>query len=101
MAPKDRWDVVYERCFQNQPEGYALYQRVPTTKLKPAMCGYFDSDGDWQTLADLTDPIQLEKLGYTRPIGIAVDTNEEGEGWPLRYSEGVKEYMIKLSGDVE
>ena len=101
MPDKDRWDVVYAECFKNQPEGHAFYKKVSITELKPGQCGYFDEQGDWQCIVDLTNADELEKSGYSYIPGIKVTEDPPGEGWPLRKSEYMYRFDLSTSGKAE
>jgi len=89
-ADENRWDVVYARCFKNQPEGHALYKKFTATELRAGTCGYFDEQGDWYELADLTDQAALDKAGLKHVDGITVSQDPSGEKWPFRKSEHVR-----------
>lgn len=91
-APKDRWDVVYARSFENQPEGHALYQNLSTKELRPGSCGYFDDRGHWQLVANLTNK-QLED--YDKVPGLQV-RSKSGAQWPLRVSQGVSGTKLEV-----
>jgi hypothetical protein len=65
MESKDRLDELYANCFADQPEGHFLYHPISSVQLKAGVCGFFDHMGDWQTVADLTKPEDLEKEGYS------------------------------------
>lgn len=94
QAPADRWDVVYARSFKNQPEGHALYQSLTSRELRPGSCGYFDHNGDWQLVANLTN----KELGsFDRVPNLQVRT-KTGAQWPLRTSQGVS--GMRLGGNV-
>jgi hypothetical protein len=87
MAPKDRWDLVYHRCFKNQPEGHALYQSLSTKDFQPGSCGFFDDNSIWQLVADLTDKDPVKKFDKAPNLRVK---KVEGAQWPLRISHGVR-----------
>ena len=96
MAHEDNWAVVFAECFKNQPEGWAIYKKIAATELKPGMCGYFDPQGDWQPIADLTNKTELEKAGFTYVPGITVTDDPGDERWPFRKSDNM--YRVGLTG---
>jgi hypothetical protein len=51
-----RLDEQYSALFKDQPEGWALYKNVSMTSMRPGFLGYFDTQGDWRWLLDLTAP---------------------------------------------
>jgi hypothetical protein len=101
MPNKNRWDVIYANCFENQPEGHALYKKVSITQLEPGTCGYFDQQGDWQQIVDLTKPDELKEKGYSFVPGIKVTEDPPGEGWPLRKSESIYRFDTTISAKAE
>jgi hypothetical protein len=91
MSPNDRLDVVYSEQMNNHPEGHALYKPVSATKLRPSICGYFDRNGDWQKVVDLTDRNAL-RLGNWMPFeGGKVETDSGQTYWGPKHSEYVKD----------
>lgn len=92
-APTQRWDVVYARCFQNQPEGHAVYEPLTTNELKPGICGFWDHHGNWQTIADLSDLKALSSSGYTFVPGLEYKSITRGK-WRVRTSEHVTKLEI-------
>ncbi|PYI02627.1 hypothetical protein BO78DRAFT_351287, partial [Aspergillus sclerotiicarbonarius CBS 121057] len=68
-----RLDRMYAHLLQDHPYGWALYKKVTADKIFPGACGYFDSDGDWQTLVNLMDPTSLSRQNLT-----ALEKDEEG-----------------------
>lgn len=51
----------------DHPYGWGLYKKVTTRDLHPGSCGYFDPEGDWNTITDLSDPQSLTTQGWTTP----------------------------------
>jgi hypothetical protein len=99
MAYEDRHDVVFQELFKNNPAGLALYKPFSSTKLKPGACGYFDYDGDWQTITDLTDPAVLEAGGWTRAI-VETEPTQMEEYWPAMVSKGVEAFSGSIDVNV-
>ncbi|KAK5999137.1 hypothetical protein PT974_01526 [Cladobotryum mycophilum] len=56
MTDKSRLDRVYAQLMRHHPYGWALYKKVTKREIFPGSCGYFDPEGDWQTIVDLTGP---------------------------------------------
>ncbi|KAK5448075.1 hypothetical protein LTS15_009099 [Exophiala xenobiotica] len=91
MTSDDRLDVLYAKCFGDQPEGHFLYRPASSGRLKSGVCGFFDHQGDWQVVADLTSPEDLEKEGYSSVSGIEVDEADIGGAeWGLRMSWNIQ-----------
>lgn len=96
-APDHRWDVVYARSFRNQPEGHALYQNLTARELRPGSCGYFDHNGNWQLVANLTN----KELGEFDKVPNLQVRTKTGAQWPLRTSQGVGEVRLAATVGVE
>lgn len=96
MSYHERHDVVFQNQFRNFPEGHALYLPVPSAAMKPGTCGYFDHNGDWQTIVQLTDSGALEHGGWTAAKGIDVNPNRVRECWGAMASENVFQFDPNL-----
>ncbi|KAJ6003552.1 hypothetical protein N7522_006244 [Penicillium canescens] len=100
MAYEDRHDVVFQELFKNNPEGHALYLPFSSTALKPGACGYFDYDGDWHTIAYLTDSAALEADGWTQAPGVEVEPVQTEEYWGAMVSKGVDQFYPSVDVNV-
>jgi hypothetical protein len=101
MSREKDWDVIFANCFEYQPEGWAFWKKVASTNLRPGMCGYFDEQGDWQLVVDITDKDKVQKAGYSYTAGITVAPDPGDERWPLRKSENMKRIETKVGANVE
>ena len=79
---------VYARCLQDQPYGHALYHPVSSHILKPGACGYFDIDGNWHNIVQITDSAALKAMELS-PIELHEISVAE-EQWGPKYSSGVR-----------
>ena len=52
---------------QHHPHGYAVYEPVSSTDLRPGSCGFFDDSGGWTTIAQLDDIESLKRAGFEPP----------------------------------
>ena len=92
---------VYAENMIHHPYGYALYKPVSSSILKPGSCGYFDAQGAWNPIADLTSPASLQKYGLSIPkeelerIPIV-----ENIAWGPKVSQRVTEMNLDLSGGI-
>jgi hypothetical protein len=112
MAYEDRHDVRFLNCFPNNPEGHALYLPVSGNDLKPGACGYFDQDGNWQTIAHLTDTNAPTNTNaptgtnapavnkWTKATGIDLKPNTLAELWPVVQSESMNCLNLGADGNV-
>ncbi|KAK4142188.1 uncharacterized protein C8A04DRAFT_30144 [Dichotomopilus funicola] len=99
MPNNARLDRVYARLLQDHPYGWALYKKVTAQELYPGCCGYFDSDGDWRLLLDLTiDQDSLTKEGWIAPgPGDQIKTGDEK---PMRLTWGPKKSKSVVSRQI-
>ena len=95
MPPRE--DKVYAKCFRGKKEGYFLYSPVLLPNMKPGTLGYFDQNGDWQRLIDITDKAEVTKK-YTFVEDIKVEELPT-ETWLLTRSEGVQKHGAKVAGN--
>ncbi|PNP73797.1 hypothetical protein FNYG_12987 [Fusarium nygamai] len=67
---------------------YALWNPKPNTVLKPGYCGYFDEQGSWNQIVDLSNQEEATKFNYTQDLP---EPEEDGLGkWEPACSENVK-----------
>lgn len=95
MSSESRLDKIYARLMQNHPYGWALYKKVTAKHLRPGCCGYFDSDGDWRTLVDLTSPAEeLEVQGWEPPDPLKTNRDPESMVWGPKSSSSVRAHQV-------
>lgn len=60
------------------------------------MCGYFDVDGIWQTIVDLTDPddVQSKNLLAVHDVEFSSGNLADAKHWGLRKSEDLRQEYI-------
>lgn len=96
MVNKNDLSVIYTESMQNHSEGHALYKPVSALKLRPAVLGYFDRDGDWQTVLDLADQNAL-RLGNWLKLELTVGERETGSTiWGPKCSEHVRDINASI-----
>ena len=57
-----REDALYAEGLRYSQEGHALWPKVLSNDMKPGACGYFNGDGDWITVVQLTDLEAVQQL---------------------------------------
>jgi hypothetical protein len=86
---------------RNHPYGTALYTPLPARRFYPGICGYFDANGSWNPVADLSNPVLLASQGYgparEKLQRAPLETNIE---WGPKASENVKARKIELSAGI-
>lgn len=103
MTSNENWDKDYVECFKRQPEGWAVYPPIKASKLKPGMCGYFDVDGIWQTIVDLTNPfdVKAKQLPPVHDVTFSGGNLADMKQWGLRKSAEVEQFEITAAVDVK
>lgn len=96
MPLRTRWANDYTECFRGQDEGWAVYPPIKSSALKPGMCGYFDVDGIWQTIVDLTNPddVQSKNLPAVHDVEFSSGNLADTKHWGLRKSKDVSQEDI-------
>ena len=92
---QDSLHLTYAEAMFNHPYGYALYELESSKVIKPGACGYFNHEGLWNPVADLTDSTSLARKGFT-----AVDNMEAAPPletmWGPKTSEGVEGKLVNI-----
>lgn len=101
MAGKDSLDSIYTTLMQKHPEGHALYNPVSATKLRPAILGYFDRNGDWKAVVDLADQNALRLGNWSELEMAAVETDTGDTTWGPKYSENVRDINAGIKAAAE
>lgn len=93
MPSREDWANDYVECFKGQPEGWAVYPPIKSSALKPGMCGYFDVDGIWQTIVDLTDPndAKSKNLPAVEDVIFSPGNLADTKHWPLRKTRNIQQ----------
>ena len=69
--PLKREDTVFAEGFRFSQEGHAVWPKILSSEMKPGACGYFNGDGDWVTIVQLTDTEAVKEiLGLPTPAAM-------------------------------
>jgi hypothetical protein len=82
-----RLDQIYSEQLDSHPEGHALYKKLSTLEIKPGSCGFFDHDGDWNPILQLSDENELKAGGWTLLNGVRI-IQDAGIRWRAKTSKG-------------
>ena len=63
---KERTDRVYAEALKHVRDGHAVFPALATSILMPGICGYFDRNGDWQTIVNLASSKEIENNKFTK-----------------------------------
>lgn len=95
MHGKSRLDRVYAQLMSDHPYGWGLYKKVTTRDIHPGSCGYFDSEGDWKSIIDLSSEQDFVSQGWTIPSDRLFDGKEpESATWGPKTSNSVQRFSI-------
>jgi hypothetical protein len=102
MAPNSKaLDLAYANFMKNHPFGTALYTPQPYGLFHPGSVGYFDSNGSWNPIVDLSSPEDLAELGYT-PVAERLKRapSEKSIQWGPKISSKTKAQKLGLKAAV-
>lgn len=85
----DSLNRIYADEMRNHPYGYALYQPISASIIKPGVVGYFDATGFWSPLADLNDAAALQAAGLKPPTSKLVAAPPQNSTWGVMTSKSV------------
>src|SRR5438876_1023516 len=101
---KRRFDREYAQLMINHPWGWALYKPTSSIDLKPGACGFFDAQGDWQTIVHLTDKAAVEGQKW-EPVQsetqLKVETDKGTIKWRPKKSETVTVINMDLKSGLQ
>jgi hypothetical protein len=102
MPKSKRLDKVYAELLGNHPEGHAIYKLVTTAQIKPGACGYFDSEGDWNSIIQLSDAEALNRGEWTQlKEELKIDTDPGADHWGPKCSQDVSGVQLGLKADAK
>jgi hypothetical protein len=78
---------------------HALYYPPLSSKFKPGSCGYFDADGEWNSIVeDLSDSAAVTALGFKSPsVGLQPKPVDSNIRWGPKRSFDVVGKKLSLS----
>lgn len=88
---------IYADEMQNHPYGYALYQPMFSSVIKPGAVGFFDASGFWSPVADLTDVKSLEAAGLKPPHHALSAAPLQNQTWGPMTSKSVSGHNLDTS----
>lgn len=78
----------------------ALWSPDQPPSVKPGACGYFDAQGDWNTIVDPTQSDQVDST-LTRPLSLPNSKTKSLGRWGPTCSEGIKWAQTELDTPIE
>ncbi|KAH6986287.1 hypothetical protein BKA56DRAFT_308792 [Ilyonectria sp. MPI-CAGE-AT-0026] len=93
---------AFSKCFPDEDEGHALYQKVLGTDMKPGTCGYFNQLHKWVPIIHTldNDAVVLAN-GLQAPQAMPVNRGQDDE-WGVRKSGSVSgsQFQVDASASV-
>ena len=86
----------YVEQMQHHPHGYAIYEPISSTVLRPGSCGFFDESGGWTTVAQLDDIESLKRSGFVPPAPLEETQDRITRSWHPKCSSGVSAVDVDL-----
>ncbi len=98
MPGTGRLDELYAELLKDHPEGHALYKKCSGRDVKPGSCGYFDADGDWNSIVELhgKNHDALAANGWTDLKGVTVSEDPGFVRWGPKTSRNVHGVQVKV-----
>jgi hypothetical protein len=91
-------DQEYAELMKHHGKGNFLYVPERFSRLHPGSIGYFDKEGGWNEITDLSQPGRAEADGFTA-IGRTLTLDEPREAmWKTMSSESGSESSLRLTG---
>src|ERR1700742_5122289 len=96
---EDALHLRYASVMRWRKYGYALYEPASARIVKPGVCGYFDGNGSWNPIADLTDNSDLQRNGLTPISALQAAPTQEVE-WGPKTSREVMMWKVDVKAGV-
>lgn len=78
---------------------FALWSPEPSSRVKPGCCGYFDSQGDWNSIVDLNNKDKASKYDFDRSLP---EPTPKGHGkWQPVCSKNIKWSRAALDAPIK
>jgi len=92
--------VSYAKNMEFHGIGSALFQPISAIDMTPPCCGYFDRNGDWNHITNLTTERAIaEREGYLPLAQAPIKVTDIGIEWQPKTSLGMQAYTIDGSGN--
>ena len=109
--PLKREDAVYAEGFRFSQEGHAVWPKILSSEMKPGACGYFNGDGDWVTIVQLTDIEAVQKILSPNPaattettpksvVNVKITDIDGSTDWSEKTSTKISRQALDLQGAV-
>lgn len=89
----------YREAMRQHRFGYALYEPVPFTRLRPGMLGFLDEYQRWHPILDLTDAAAVKEAGLG-PLGSTQRAEPDVRHFGPLTASGVAETSVDLTAGV-
>lgn len=96
MSSQKSLAAHYVEQMQHHPHGYAIYEPVSSTDLRPGSCGFFDDSGGWTTIAQLDDVESLKRAGFELPPPLEEAHDKITRSWHPKCSSDVSAIDLDL-----
>jgi hypothetical protein len=91
---------TYRNAMRRHRFGYALYEPVPFSRLRPGMLGYLDDEYQrWHPILDLSDASAVKDAGY-EPLGYLQRSQPDTRRYGPLTADKVTETSVELEAGV-
>lgn len=92
---------VYASYMRNHPYGTAVYRPLPYREFHPGSVGYFDANGDWNHITDLSNPEALQADQYSPPAeALQLATPDSRIEWGPKASRNIHAHHTGLKAGI-
>lgn len=91
---------TYAEYMHNHPYGTAAYRPLPYRDFHPGSVGYFDSNGEWNPITDLSAPSTLTNGHFTPIQGLQRAPSDARIEWGPKASKNIKSHKAAFSAGV-
>lgn len=99
MVDKRALAQLYRDSMRRHRFGYALYEPVPFSRLRPGILGYLDDYQRWHPILDLADAKAVQAAGYP-PVGYLQPSDPDVRRFGPLTSTGTARNGIELEADL-
>lgn len=91
----DKLFIRYAEEFNKLSLGHGLLHPCPASRLHPGVVGYYDDDGDWKTILDLSTLKKEDGSKYTAIENLPPPPSEPPARWEMKCSSDVTQTHVK------
>jgi len=91
--------IRYAGAFDKLSLGHGILHPCPASRLHPGVVGYYDDDGDWKTIVDLSTLTKDTAGKYTAIENLPALPSDPPTRWEMKCSSDVTQTHVKTDAD--